>query len=82
MNINIFDGAIIVAAIAGGITGGLVAAIISLGVLRAQRRATGTAVGAPLPSSEWRVPSGPLARHLAHNEAAPQEPRRDERRAE
>ena len=80
---NIFDSAIIVAAVAGGITGGLVAAIISLGVIRAQRRIGGTSVGAPHPSSEWRTPSGPLARHLAHTEPAPESPRRDEsRRAE
>ena len=69
MNINIFDSAIIVAAIAGGITGGLVAAIVSLGVIRAQRQLGGTSVGAPHPSTEWRTPSGPLAaRHLAHAE--------------
>jgi hypothetical protein len=73
MNINIFDSAIIVAAIAGGITGGLVAAIVSLGVIRAQRQLGGTSVGAPHPSTEWRAPSGPLARHLAHAEA-PTEP--------
>jgi hypothetical protein len=62
---NIFDSAIIVAAIAGGITGALVAVVVSLGVIRAQRHLGGTTVGAPQPSSEWRVPSGPLARHLA-----------------
>ncbi|HEY7624385.1 MAG TPA: hypothetical protein VIA63_05105 [Candidatus Limnocylindria bacterium] len=76
--LNIFDSAIIVAAIAGGITGGLVAAIITLGVLRGQRRIGGTSIGAPQPSSEWRVPSGPLARHLAHTES-PEAARRDER---
>ena len=66
---NIFDSAIIVAAIAGGITGALVAVVVSLGVIRAQRHLGGTTVGAPHPSSEWRVPTGPLARHLAHAEA-------------
>lgn len=70
MNINIFDSAIIVAAIAGGVTGALVAVVVSLGVIRAQRHLGGTSVGAPQPKSEWRVPSGPLARHLAHAEAA------------
>ena len=67
---NIFDSAIIVAAIAGGITGALVALVVSLGVIRAQRHLGGTTVGAPHPSSEWRTPSGPLARHLAHAEPA------------
>jgi len=70
MNINIFDSAIIVAAIAGGITGALVAVVVSLGVIRAQRHLGGTSVGAPRPNTEWRVPSGPLARHLAHAEPA------------
>jgi hypothetical protein len=67
---NIFDSAIIVAAIAGGITGALVALVVSLGVIRAQRHLGGTSVGAPHPSTEWRTPSGPLARHLAHAEPA------------
>jgi hypothetical protein len=67
---NIFDSAIIIAAIAGGITGALVALVVSLGVVRAQRHLGGTTVGAPHPSSEWRTPSGPLARHLAHVEPA------------
>jgi hypothetical protein len=78
MNINIFDSAIIVAAIAGGIMGGLVAVVVSLGVIRAQRHLGGTSVGAPQPSSEWRVPSGPLARHLAHAEAPAQPVQKDE----
>ena len=67
---NIFDGAIILAAIAGGITGALVALVVSLGVIRAQRRIGGTTVGAPPSSTEWRTPSGPLSRHLAHAEPA------------
>ena len=67
---NIFDSAIIVAAIAGGITGALVALVVSLGVIRAQRHLGGTTVGAPHPTTEWRTPSGPLARHLAHAEPA------------
>jgi hypothetical protein len=67
---NIFDSAIIIAAIAGGITGALVALVVSLGVVRAQRHLGGTSVGAPHPSTEWRTPSGPLARHLAHPEPA------------
>lgn len=67
---NIFDSAIIVAAIAGGITGALVALVVSLGVIRAQRHLGGTTVGAPHPSTEWRTPSGPLARHLAQPEPA------------
>ena len=67
---NIFDSAIIVAAIAGGITGALVALVVSLGVIRAQRHLGGTTVGAPHPNTEWRTPSGPLARHLAHAEPA------------
>jgi hypothetical protein len=78
MNINIFDSAIIIAAIAGGITGALVAAIVSLGVIRAQRQLGGTSVGAPHPSSEWRAPSGPLARHLAHAEAKTEPEAKDE----
>ena len=78
MNINIFDSAIIIAAIAGGITGALVALVVSLGVIRAQRHLGGTTVGAPQPSTEWRVPSGPLARHLAHSEAAPRPEQKDE----
>jgi hypothetical protein len=65
---NIFDSAIILAAIAGGITGALVALVVSLGVVRAQRHLGGTTVGAPHPSTEWRTPTGPLARHLAHAE--------------
>lgn len=68
---NIFDSAIIIAAIAGGVTGALVALVVSLGVVRAQRHLSGTTVGAPHTSSEWRTPSGPLARHLAHAEPAP-----------
>jgi hypothetical protein len=67
---NIFDSAIVLAAIAGGITGALVALVVSLGVVRAQRRLGGTTVGAPQPSTEWRTPSGPLARHLANAEPA------------
>ncbi|HVD31100.1 MAG TPA: hypothetical protein VNE19_05255 [Methylomirabilota bacterium] len=67
---NIFDSAIIIAAIAGGITGALVALVVSLGVIRAQRHLGGTSVGAPHPSTAWRTPSGPLARHLAHAEPA------------
>ena len=66
---NIFDSAIIVAAIAGGITGALVALVVSLGVIRGQRHLGGTTVGAPHPSTEWRAPTGPLARHLAHAES-------------
>jgi hypothetical protein len=64
------DAALIAGAIAGGITGGIVAAVISLGVLRGQRHIGGTSIGAAKPSTEWRTPSGPLARHLAHTEAA------------
>jgi hypothetical protein len=75
---NIFDSAIILAAIAGGITGALVALVVSLGVVRAQRRLGGTTVGAPQPSTEWRTPSGPLARHLAHAEPAPTPVQTDE----
>jgi hypothetical protein len=60
MNINVFDSAIIVAAISGGIMGALVAVVVSLGVIRAQRHIGGTTVGTPQPSSEWRAPSGPL----------------------
>jgi len=67
------DAALIAGAIAGGITGGIVAAVISLGVLRGQRHLGGTSIGAAKPSSEWRTPSGPLARHLAHGEATPTE---------
>ena len=78
MNINIFDSAIIVAAIAGGITGALVAVVVSLGVIRAQRHLGGTSVGAPHPNTEWRVPSGPLARHLAHAEAPAPTEQKDE----
>jgi hypothetical protein len=74
---NIFDSAIIVAAIAGGITGALVAVVVSLGVIRAQRHLGGTTVGAPHPSTEWRVPTGPLARHLAQAEARPSEPKEE-----
>lgn len=70
MNINIFDSAIIIAAIAGGITGALVALVVSLGVIRAQRHLGGTAVGAAHPNSVWRTPSGPLSRHLAQPESA------------
>ena len=69
---NIFDSAIVVAAIAGGITGALVAVVVSMGVIRSQRHLGGTTVGAPQPTTEWRTPRGPLARHLAHAEAAPQ----------
>lgn len=75
---NIFDSAIILAAIAGGITGALVALVVSLGVIRAQRHLGGTSVGAPHPSTEWRVPTGPLARHLAHAETRPQPEQKDE----
>ena len=75
---DIFDSAIIIAAIAGGITGALVALVVSLGVVRAQRHLGGTTVGAPHPSSEWRTPSGPLARHLAHAEPAPTSVQADE----
>jgi len=62
------DAALMAGAIAGGITGGIVAAIISLGVLRSQRHIGGTSIGAVERSSEWRAPSGPLARHLTHSE--------------
>jgi hypothetical protein len=75
---NIFDSAIIVAAIAGGITGALVAVVVSLGTIRAQRHLGGTTVGAPHPTTEWRVPTGPLARHLAHAETHPQPEKKDE----
>jgi hypothetical protein len=60
------DAALIAGAIAGGVTGGIIAAIVSLGVLRAQRHIGGTTMGAPHPTtSEWRTPSGPLARREA-----------------
>ena len=59
---NIFDSAIIVSAIAGGVMGGIVATIISLGVLRSQRRGN-DAAAAPTHTTEWRAPSGPLSRH-------------------
>ncbi|MEK6207826.1 MAG: hypothetical protein AABM32_09310 [Chloroflexota bacterium] len=75
---NIFDSAIIVAAIAGGITGALVAVVVSLGVIRAQRHLGGTTVGAPHPTTEWRTPTGPLARHLAHAEPQPHPEQEDE----
>lgn len=75
---NIFDSAIVIAAIAGGITGALVALVVSLGVVRAQRHLGGTTVGTPRPSREWRTPSGPLARHLAHAEPAPTPVQTDE----
>jgi hypothetical protein len=75
---NIFDSAIVVAAIAGGITGALVALVVSLGTIRAQRHLGGTTVGAPRPSTEWRTPTGPLARHLAHAETRPQPEQKDE----
>jgi len=75
---NIFDSAIIIAAVAGGITGALVALVVSLGVVRAQRHLGGTSVGAPHPSTEWRTPSGPLARHLSHAEPAPAPAQTDE----
>jgi hypothetical protein len=75
---NIFDSAIIVAAIAGGITGALVAVVVSLGVIRAQRHLGGTSVGAPHPTTEWRTPSGPLARHLAHADTQPRAEQKDE----
>jgi hypothetical protein len=78
MNINIFDSAIIIAAIAGGITGALVAVVVSLGVIRAQRHLGGTTIGAPQPSREWRVPSGPLARHLAQAETPALTEQKDE----
>ncbi len=65
---DIFDSAIVVSAIAGGITGGIIAAIISLGVMRGQRHLGGTSIGAAEPTSQWRAPSGPLARHLVHSE--------------
>ncbi|HEV8470842.1 MAG TPA: hypothetical protein VGR46_14655 [Candidatus Limnocylindria bacterium] len=72
------DAALTAGAIAGGITGGIVAAVIALGVLRAQRHLGGTSLGAAKPTTEWRAPSGPLARHLAHGEAtaaeAPERP--------
>jgi hypothetical protein len=80
MNINIFDSAIIIAAIAGGITGALVAVVVSLGVIRAQRHLGATTVGTPQPRSVWRAPSGPLARHLSHAEAAQPE-QKDETRS-
>jgi hypothetical protein len=76
--VNIFDSAIIIAAIAGGITGGLVAVVVSLGVIRAQRHIGGTSVGAPHPTTEWRAPTGPLARHLAQAETHPQPEKKDE----
>jgi hypothetical protein len=63
------DAALMAGAIAGGITGGIVAAVISLGVVRSQRHLGGTSIGAAKPTTEWRAPSGPLARHLAHTEA-------------
>ena len=46
--------------------------------LRAQRHLGGTTVGAPQPTTEWRVPSGPLARHLAHAEAPAKPEQKDE----
>jgi len=68
------DAALMAGAIAGGITGGIVAAVIALGVLRSQRHLGGTSIGAVKPTTEWRTPSGPLARHLAHSEPSIPEP--------
>jgi len=67
------DAALITGAIAGGITGGIVAAVIALGVVRSQRHIGGTSIGAAKPTTEWRTPSGPLARHLAHSEPSTSE---------
>ena len=68
------DAALVAGAIAGGVTGGIVAAVIALGVLRSQRHIGGTSIGAVEHTSEWRAPSGPLARHLVRSDPSTPEP--------
>jgi hypothetical protein len=71
------DAAIVVGAIAGGVTGGIVAVILTLGLLRRERltsgRTTTLHVGPASESKLWRVASGPLTRREAVRTPAPTE---------
>jgi hypothetical protein len=71
------DAAIVVGAIAGGVTGGIVAVILTLGLLRRERlisgRTTTLHVGPTSGSKLWRVASGPLSRREAERTPAPVE---------
>ncbi|HEV8536277.1 MAG TPA: hypothetical protein VGR87_11265 [Candidatus Limnocylindria bacterium] len=60
------DTAIIAGAVAGGITGGIIAAIVTLGLIRRDRRVTEHNRTGEHPSREWRVGSGPLTRRYTH----------------
>lgn len=64
MNINIFDSAIIIAAIAGGITGALVSVIVTLGLIRRERRAGYTFATHQPTSGGWRMGVGALTNRM------------------
>ena len=67
---NIFDSAIVVSAVAGGVMGGLVAVILTLGLLRRERRRQDKATVTGEHRGEWRTGSGPLSRRYTHTEVA------------
>ena len=69
MNINIFDSAIIIAAIAGGITGALVSVIVTLGLIRRERRAGNTFVTHQPTSGGWRMGVGALTNRMQRRAA-------------
>src|SRR5919201_1261400 len=64
MNINIFDSAIIIAAIAGGITGALVSIVVTLGLIRRERRAGYTFATHQPTSGGWRMGVGALTSRM------------------
>ena len=67
---NIFDSAIVISAIAGGVMGGLVAVILTLGLLRRDRRQRMSPSPSAHSGGEFRTPSGPLSRRYTHAEVA------------
>ena len=67
---NIFDSAIVISAIVGGVMGGLVSVILTLGLLRRDRRQRGGAGPSAHSGGEFRTPSGPLSRRYTHTEVA------------
>src|SRR5438093_10642864 len=65
---------IVVSALAGGVMGGIVAVILTLGLLRRDRRIRRAEVKVheATPSGTWRAAAGPLFRRLTRRSAAAQ----------
>jgi hypothetical protein len=66
---------IVVSALAGGVMGGIVAVILTLGLLRRDRRirrAEDNVHEAPASPGPWRAAAGPLFRRITRRSGPPQ----------